>query len=95
MVVPVVTVGAGIVPLTLYGWLALGAFILGGGYAIWWGTERAWVKFSMPSSGLTRLRLNNDFLFPPIPQRSFFGHKRVFEFQMTVCLKHLVTVRDR
>src|SRR5262245_27710412 len=31
MVVPVLTVGAGIVPLSLYGWFALGAFILGGG----------------------------------------------------------------
>jgi hypothetical protein len=50
MVVPVLIVGAGIVPLSLYGWLGLGAFILSGGYAIWWGTERAWGKFSMPSS---------------------------------------------
>jgi hypothetical protein len=49
MVVPVLIVGAGIVPLSLYGWLGLGAFILSGGYAIW-GTERAWGKFSMPSS---------------------------------------------
>ena len=50
MVVPVLILGAGIVPLGMYGWLALGAFILGGGYAIWWGTERAWGKFSAPYS---------------------------------------------
>jgi hypothetical protein len=47
MVVPVLIVGAGIVPLSLYGWLAFAIIILGGGYAIWWGTERAWGKFSV------------------------------------------------
>ena len=47
MVVPVSIVGGGIIPLSLYGWLALGIIILGGGYAIWWGTERVWGKFSI------------------------------------------------
>jgi hypothetical protein len=49
MIIPVLVVGAGVVPLGLYGWLALGSVILGGGYAIWWATERAWGKFSIPS----------------------------------------------
>ena len=47
MVVPVLMVGAGIIPLSLYGLLAFAIIILGGGYAIWWGTERAWGKFSI------------------------------------------------
>jgi hypothetical protein len=48
MVVPVLIVGAGIIPLSgLYGWLAFGIIILGGGYAIWRRTERAWGKFSI------------------------------------------------
>jgi hypothetical protein len=46
MIIPVLVVGAGVVPLALYGWLTLGSVILGGGYAIWWATERAWGKFS-------------------------------------------------
>jgi hypothetical protein len=50
MIVPVMIVGAGFVPLALSGWLVLGAQIIGGGYAILWGTERAWGKFSMPVS---------------------------------------------
>jgi hypothetical protein len=49
MIIPVLVVGTGVVPLDLYGWLALGFVILGGGYAIWWATERAWGKFSIPS----------------------------------------------
>jgi hypothetical protein len=49
-VAPVLVVGAGVVSLSLYGWLALGVLILGGGYAIWWGTERAWGKYSVPYS---------------------------------------------
>jgi hypothetical protein len=47
MVVPVLIVGAGIIPLSLYGRLAVGINILGGGHAILWGTERAWGKFSI------------------------------------------------
>jgi hypothetical protein len=30
----------------LYGWLVLGALILGGSKIIWWTTELAWGKFS-------------------------------------------------
>jgi hypothetical protein len=48
MIVPVAVVGLGITPLTPYGWIALGILILGGGYVIWWATERLWGKFSTP-----------------------------------------------
>jgi hypothetical protein len=48
MIVPVAVVGLGIAPLSPYGWVALGGFMLGGGYIIWWATERAWGKFSAP-----------------------------------------------
>jgi hypothetical protein len=46
MIVPVAVVGLGIAPLTPYGWIALGILILGGGYVIWWATERVWGKFT-------------------------------------------------
>jgi hypothetical protein len=46
MIVPVSIVGLGIVPLGPYVWVALGGFILGGGYVIWWATERVWGKFA-------------------------------------------------
>jgi hypothetical protein len=39
----------GIAPLGPYSWVALGTLILGGGYFIWWITERAWGKFSTPT----------------------------------------------
>jgi len=48
MIVPVAVLGLGIAPLSPYGWVALGGFILGGGYIIWWATECAWGKFSSP-----------------------------------------------
>ncbi len=48
MIVPVAMVGLGMAPLSPYGWVALGGFILGGGYIIWQVTERAWGKFSTP-----------------------------------------------
>ena len=48
MIAPIAVVGLGIVPLSPYGWVALGTLILGGGYVIWWVTERAWGKFSAP-----------------------------------------------
>jgi hypothetical protein len=50
MVVPVLVLGAAGIGLSPYSWAAFGALILGGGYTIWWVTERAWGKFSMPSS---------------------------------------------
>jgi hypothetical protein len=48
MIVPVAVVGLGVVPLSPYGWVALGVLILGGGYVIWWASERAWGKFATP-----------------------------------------------
>ena len=45
MIVPVIVAGAGIVPLSLYGWIALGIVALGGSGLIWFATERAWGKF--------------------------------------------------
>jgi len=33
--------------LSVSGWLEFAIIILGGGYAIWWGTERVWGKFSI------------------------------------------------
>jgi predicted exporter len=45
-VIPVAIAGMGVLPLDLYGWAVLGILILGGSYVIWWGTERAWGKFS-------------------------------------------------
>ena len=53
MIVPVAVVGLGIVQLSAYGWLALGTLILGGGYTIWWATERLWGKFAAPTLSLT------------------------------------------
>jgi hypothetical protein len=50
MIVPVLVASAGIFPFGLYGWTALGVFILGGGYVIWFATERAWGKFSTSHS---------------------------------------------
>ena len=46
MILPVLALGLGIVPASLFGWLILGAFIILGGKAIWWATERAWGMFS-------------------------------------------------
>jgi len=47
MIIPIVA--AAITPLSLYGWAALWIFIITGSGIIWWATERAWGKFSMPS----------------------------------------------
>ena len=59
MVVPVLVVGTSIVPLSTYGWLALGVLILAGSYAIWFGTERAWGKFYAPWLGYLSLSLRS------------------------------------
>ena len=49
MVLPVIIAGAGIVPLSLDGWIALGVVALGGSGLIWFATERAWGKFRQPA----------------------------------------------
>jgi hypothetical protein len=46
MIIPVLSLGLGVVRAGLFGWLALVAFIILGGKTIWWATERAWGKFS-------------------------------------------------
>jgi hypothetical protein len=50
MIVPVAVVGMGLIPLGPYSWALLGILILAGSYVIWWGTERAWAKFSTLNS---------------------------------------------
>ena len=44
MIVPVL--GLGVISSGIYEWIALGAVIVGGSLLIWWGTERAWGKFT-------------------------------------------------
>ena len=46
MIVPVMALGTGFVAADMFGWVCLGATILGGSGLIWWVTERAWGKFS-------------------------------------------------
>lgn len=46
MIVPVMALGTGLVAADMFGWVCLGAIILGGSGLIWWATERAWGKFS-------------------------------------------------
>ena len=46
MIIPVLALGAGVVPSDLYGWIALGTAIILGSKIIWWMSERAWGKFS-------------------------------------------------
>src|ERR1700731_362341 len=46
MIAPVLVLASGMVSADLYGWLVLGALILGGSKIIWWTTELAWGKFS-------------------------------------------------
>jgi len=46
MVGSVLALGFGIVSLNMLGWIVLGLLIVGGSKAIWWGTERAWGRFS-------------------------------------------------
>jgi hypothetical protein len=45
-IAPVVGFGWWSGAISTYGWLVLGAVILAGGKLIWYGTERAWGKFS-------------------------------------------------
>lgn len=46
MILPVVLLASGIVAVEFYGWFALAALIVFGGWIIWWATEHAWGKFS-------------------------------------------------
>jgi hypothetical protein len=46
MIAPTVVLGSGIVPVGFDAWLILACVVLLGGKLIWWGTERAWGKFS-------------------------------------------------
>lgn len=46
MILPVLTVGSGIVQVGPYGWFLLAAVIILGSKIIWWLTERAWGRFS-------------------------------------------------
>jgi hypothetical protein len=46
MMIPVLVFGSGLVLVSLYAWIALGTVIVLGSKLIWWGTERAWGKFS-------------------------------------------------
>ena len=46
MIVPVLILCYDVVSFGTYGWFALGFVILLGGALVWWGTERAWGKFS-------------------------------------------------
>src|ERR1700724_3955706 len=46
MIIPVLSLGLGVVPVGLSGWLVLGAFIILGSKTIWWATEHARGKFS-------------------------------------------------
>jgi hypothetical protein len=46
MILPVLALAPGLVLANFYGWLALAAVIVGGGWIIWWATEQAWGRFS-------------------------------------------------
>jgi hypothetical protein len=46
MMIPVLVFGSGVVSISLYAWIVLGTVIVLGSKLIWWGTERAWGKFS-------------------------------------------------
>jgi hypothetical protein len=46
MIVPVFSLGMGVVSAGIYAWISLGVFIVGGSGLIWWATERTWGKFS-------------------------------------------------
>jgi len=46
MIAPVIALGAWPYNVGILGWVCLAVIILGGGWFIWWATERAWGKFS-------------------------------------------------
>jgi hypothetical protein len=46
MIIPVLSLGLGVVRVGLFGWLVLGAFIILGSKTIWWARERSRGKFS-------------------------------------------------
>jgi hypothetical protein len=46
MIAPVLVLGSGMLSIATYSWLVLACIVLLGGKLIWWGTERAWRKFS-------------------------------------------------
>lgn len=45
-IVPVLVLASGLVSASFYGWLTLALFIIGGGWIMWWATERAWGSYS-------------------------------------------------
>jgi hypothetical protein len=46
MIAPVLALGLATPSARIVVWLILGAVVVGGSKLIWWGTERAWGKFS-------------------------------------------------
>jgi hypothetical protein len=46
MIAPVLVLASGAISVDFYAWLSLAVLILAGSLVIWWGTERAWGKFS-------------------------------------------------
>ena len=56
MIVPVLALGIAPVLIPLTGWFAIAVAILLGSKLIWWATERAWGKFSLPDRAHERGR---------------------------------------
>jgi len=46
LIVPTLALGSGMIAVGFYGWLALCGLIILGSKIMWWGTERAFGKFS-------------------------------------------------
>ena len=46
LIIPAILLGSGINSFGVYAWLTLAAVIIFGSMMIWWGTERAWGRFS-------------------------------------------------
>jgi hypothetical protein len=51
MIVPVLTLGLGVISAGSYAWVVLGVVIVLGDKIVWWATERAWGKFSAGQRG--------------------------------------------